>query len=154
MAETSSPARIICRSCGSRRPTRTVGFKVGDFLGLAPGDLGGRFDGAFDRGGLVAVEPADRRAYAATLADLVRGWVLLAVAVEHPPFDGGKLGPPFAVPEDAVHELFDGAFDVALLEREDRMDAEPAWRERGATRSSRRATSRGGDSNLSQRGDP
>ena len=110
--------------------TRTVGFRVGDFLGLAPGDLGGRFDGAFDRGGLVAVEPADRRAYAATLADLVRGWVLL-VAVEHPPFDGGKLGPPFAVPEDAVHELFDGAFDVALLEREDRMDAEPAWRERG-----------------------
>ena len=35
------------------------------------------------------------------------------------------------MPEDAVHELFDGAFDVALLEREDRMDAEPAWRERG-----------------------
>ena len=40
-----------------------VRFVVGDFLEFKPEQLGeAQFDAAFDRGGLVAIEPADRSA--------------------------------------------------------------------------------------------
>ena len=65
------------------------------------------FDAAFDRGALVAIEPSDRRAYAATLTGLMAptGRVLL-VAVEHDAFSDGRLGPPFNVSEVQVRDLF------------------------------------------------
>ena len=107
-------------------------YHVGDFFDAgAPAALG-VFDGAFDRGGLVAVAPDLRPRYAARLAELVRGAMLL-VAVEHGPFDGGKLGPPFSIPEAEARALFAGTFRVDLLKREDRLVAEPAWAERGCT---------------------
>ncbi len=40
-------------------------------------------------------------------------------------------GPPFSVPVDEVHALFDGEFDVELLEREDVLAANPRFAERG-----------------------
>lgn len=110
-----------------------IGFYVGDFLGVSAADLSGTFDGAFDRGGLVAVSPEDRVQYAASLSALVSGRVLI-VAVEHDPFDGGKLGPPFSVDESQVRALFAADFEITLLEREDRMPHETVWRERGCER--------------------
>lgn len=107
----------------------------GDFLHLSPSaaDALGlpRFDAAFDRGALVAVLPEDREAYVATLAGLMapEGRVLL-VTVEH----DGFAGPPYEVREADVRELFSPAFAVRPLQREDRMGAEPHWRERGCTR--------------------
>jgi len=109
---------------------RSTGFFVGDFIGLTPGDIGGSFDFAFDRGSLVAITPEDRPAYASTLSNLVTGTLLL-VCVEHGPFSGGKLGPPFSITHADVEALFGENFVVELLEREDRMPVEPVWKERG-----------------------
>ena len=90
----------------------------------------GNFDAAFDRGGLVAVAPADRPKYAANLGELLRpGGKLLLVAVEHTP----AFGPPHSVDEVEVRRLLGDQFDVKLLSREDRMPKEPVWKERGAT---------------------
>ena len=89
------------------------------------------FDCAFDRGGIVAVEPSDRPQYAANLASLVkRGGRLLLVTVEHDP----TFGPPHNVDEKEVRKLFGKDFEVEMLSREDKMEAEPHWKKRGATR--------------------
>jgi len=76
------------------------------------------FDAAFDRGGLVAVAPADRAAYALTLATLLKPGVgrLLLVCTEHPPFTGGSLGPPHSVDKSEVERLFGGAFTIEPLQ--------------------------------------
>lgn len=92
----------------------------------------GDFDAAFDRGGLVAVNPADRPKYAQNLGELMRpGGRLLLLTVEHEP--AGKIGPPHCIDEKEVRRLLGAAFDISVLTREDRMDAEPTWKERGAT---------------------
>ena len=110
------------------------GAVLGGVRRLRRGRAGDVRPGAFDRGGLVAVNPADRPAYAATLARLVapRGRVLL-VAVEHPPFKNGSLGPPFNVGPEEVMALFEGNFEVELLRREDRLPLESVWAKRGCS---------------------
>ena len=80
----------------------------------------------------MAVAPSDREAYAAVLKRLVRpGGRVLFVSVEHPPFEGGKLGPPHSIERAEVERLFSADFDIEQLKREDRMPVEPSWRERG-----------------------
>ena len=81
----------------------------------------------------MAVAPSDREAYAAVLKRLVRpGGRVLFVSVEHPPFEGGKLGPPHSIERAEVDRLFgEDAWDIEILKREDRMPLEPSWRERG-----------------------
>ena len=122
---------------GSDTPAELKAIE-GDFLQLTSSAAAAiglpKFDAAFDRGALVAVVPSDRSAYAATLTGLLapKGRVLL-VTVEHDAFSDGRLGPPFAVSEVQVRELFGEAFDVELLQREDRIDLEPTWRKRGCT---------------------
>ena len=37
------------------------------------------------------------------------------------------------VTSDEVSQLFGGAFDIEMLKREDRLEAEPAWKARGCT---------------------
>ncbi len=72
-------------------------------------------DAAFDRGGLVAVAPDDRKAYAAVLKRLVRpGGRVLFVSVEHPPFEGGKLGPPHSIERAEVDRLFAEHFEIEV----------------------------------------
>ena len=56
---------------------------------------------------------------------------MLFVSVEHPPFEGGKLGPPHSIERAEVDRLFAADFDIEQLKREDRMPLEPSWRERG-----------------------
>lgn len=90
----------------------------------------GSFDAAFDRGGLVAIAPADRPAYATNLGALVRpGGKLLLVAVEHEP----AFGPPHHLGESEVRGLLGRDFDVRVVSREDKLPSEPHWRQRGAT---------------------
>lgn len=119
----------------------------GDFLSVssAAADALGlpRLAAAFDRGSLVAIVPSDRPAYARVLTDLMEpeGRVLL-VTVEHDGVTntrGRFAGPPYDVTEAQVHALFGDAFDIKLLEREDRMAIEPNWRERGCSRFSQAA---------------
>ena len=65
------------------------------------------------------------------LASLVkRGGRLLLVTVGHDP----TFGPPHNVDEKEVRKLFGKDFEVEMLSREDKMEAEPHWKKRGATR--------------------
>lgn len=109
----------------------------GDFLALGPkeAEVLVPLDAAFDRGGLVAVEPGDRPRYVQVLADMVApGGRVLLVVTEHDPFANGSLGPPFEVTEAEVRTLCAERFDVKLLVREDRLDQDKGMRERGASR--------------------
>jgi len=121
---------------GTRRePPPPVIFVEGDFLSLGVSEATALvpFEAAFDRGGLVAVEPDDRQPYADTLAVLMApGGRILLVAVEHDGFSGGKRGPPYQVSEADMRRLFKQSFDVQRLDRCDALD--DALRARGATR--------------------
>ena len=59
---------------------------------------------------------------------------MLFAGVEHPPFEGGKPGPPHSIERAEVDRLFgEDAWDTATLKREGhRMPLEPSWRERAA----------------------
>ena len=107
----------------------------GDFLrfdSAAAGKWGFTgFDCAFDRGGLVAVPPNDRKRYAEILTDQVSpGGKLLLVVVEHDP----AFGPPHSINEAEVKALLAPGFDIRKLSCTDQLVAEPHWKERGATR--------------------
>jgi len=133
-------AKAVLISAGDVEATRTeaappVLLVQGDFLQLGPSEVEALvpFDAAFDRGGLVAVEPAERQRYANVLKKLVKpGGRLLQVVAEHEPFKGGKLGPPFSIAEAEIHELFGNSFEIRKLCREDTIDRPPGgMRERG-----------------------
>ena len=97
--------------------------------------VGRAHDAAFDRGALVAVRPEDREAYARALTSvLAPGARVLLVAVEHDPFSGGSLGPPFEVTAADMRSLYGAAFEIRELSRENRLSVEPQLRARGCTR--------------------
>ena len=92
------------------------------------------FDAAFDRGGIVAVAPEDREAYADVLRRLLRpGGKVLLVSTEHPPFANGSPGPPHSIDAAEVARLFAAHFEVEQLKREDRLPVESVWSERGCS---------------------
>jgi len=89
------------------------------------------FDACFDRGALVAIDQADRPAYVSNLASLIKpGGRLLLVTVEH----DMPRGPPHNVPQAEAVKLLGADFEVKLLGVEDKFEAEPTWKERGASR--------------------
>jgi thiopurine S-methyltransferase len=104
----------------------------GDFFALDAAQLGA-VDAIFDRAALVALPPAMRAAYAAHLATLAtpRSRCLL-VSFDYPQQE--MSGPPFSVPQAEIRSLFSAHFDIAALGREEILDAEPRFRERGLTR--------------------
>jgi thiopurine S-methyltransferase len=94
-----------------------VTFLCQDFFEIQPADLGGPVEAAFDRAALVAIDPGRRAEYAAQLARLVApgGHVLLIVFA----YDQARIeGPPFSVPVDEVHRLFEPGFRVTRLDRQ------------------------------------
>ena len=78
----------------------------------------------------LAVDQAERPRYAEVLSELMApaGRVLLVVTEHEPAF-----GPPHSVDEAEVRSLFEEHFAVRILSRTDVLEAEPHWRERGAT---------------------
>lgn len=101
----------------------------GDALALTP-DVGGNLDAAYDRAALVALPPAMRPTYAATLARLLPGGArLLLIAFEYPQELRG--GPPFSVEQDEVRQLFAGAFSIERVERLDVLAENPKFAELG-----------------------
>eukprot|EP00112_Aurelia_sp_Birch-Aquarium-sp1_P023610 Seg709.10 transcript_id=Seg709.10/GoldUCD/mRNA.D3Y31 product="putative thiopurine S-methyltransferase" protein_id=Seg709.10/GoldUCD/D3Y31 len=87
---------------------------------------GGQFNGAFDRGALVAINPKDRPKYAELMADLILpGGKILAECFEYDPTVYG--GPPHHVPEQHVHEIYGKNFNVDQLEKE--RDITPKFKE-------------------------
>jgi thiopurine S-methyltransferase len=107
------------------------GYEIlqGDFFDLTPGTTG-PLHAWYDRAALIALPPPMRRRYAGHLAGLLApGARGLLVTLEYA--QEKMHGPPFSVPVDEVHALFDGEFDVELLEREDVLAANPRFAERG-----------------------
>ncbi|XP_077666709.1 thiopurine S-methyltransferase isoform X3 [Eretmochelys imbricata] len=67
--------------------------------------IAGRFDGIWDRGSLVAINPCDREHYANLMLSLMEGsccYLLVSVL-----YDSNKhKGPPFYVPDSEIKSLF------------------------------------------------
>jgi len=86
----------------------------------------------FDRAALIALPPEMRQRYVREVyGRLPRGCRGLLVTLEYPQHE--KAGPPFAVPEEEVRTLFGDRWQVTLLERQDILDQQPAFREEGVT---------------------
>ena len=86
----------------------------------------------FDRAALIALPPALRRRYAAELyARLPAGCRGLLITLEYPQHE--KSGPPFSVPPEEVHALFDRDWRVECLERRDILEREPTFKAEGVT---------------------
>lgn len=103
----------------------------GDIFNLRPSDLA-TIDAVYDRASLVALPPSMRQRYAEHLARLLpEGCGVLLVTMEYP--QDQMNGPPFCVHEDEVRALFGPMFDVQVAHREDILQANPRFRERGLT---------------------
>jgi thiopurine S-methyltransferase len=100
-----------------------------DALALTPAVLGA-VDAAYDRAALVALPPAMREAYAASMARLLPGGAhLLLIAFEYP--QELKGGPPFSVDAAEICLLFEPTFEVEQVERLDVLAANPKFAEFG-----------------------
>lgn len=101
-----------------------------DFFSVAA-DHTGTIDSVFDRASIVALDGETRARYADHLASLLptNATVLLITFDYNQSF---MAGPPFAVPDDEVHRLFDEMFEIELLDTVNALNDE--MRARGATK--------------------
>jgi len=89
------------------------------------------FDAVWDRAALIAIEPERRPEYVRQLASQMRsGAALLLVSLDYDP--SRMDGPPFALTDAQVRELFATDFDAERLLREP-ADLPPRAREAGIT---------------------
>ncbi|KAM6444804.1 thiopurine S-methyltransferase isoform 2-T2 [Rhynochetos jubatus] len=78
----------------------------------------GKFDGVWDRGALVAVNPCDRQRYVSLMITLMeKNSSYLLVAVSYDP--NKHKGPPFYVPESEIKSLFGNHFEMKCLQKVD-----------------------------------
>ncbi|KGL84609.1 Thiopurine S-methyltransferase, partial [Tinamus guttatus] len=78
----------------------------------------GKFDGVWDRGALVAVNPCDRERYASLMISLMeKNSSYLLVTVLYDP--NKHKGPPFYVPESEITSLFGSQCEIKCLEKVD-----------------------------------
>ncbi|KAM4686612.1 thiopurine S-methyltransferase isoform 3-T3 [Amazona ochrocephala] len=78
----------------------------------------GKFDGFWDRGALVAVNPCDRQRYAGLMITLMEeNSSYLLVTVSYDP--NRHKGPPFYVPESEIKSLFGSHCEIKHLEKVD-----------------------------------
>ena len=103
----------------------------GDAFALDAEALAG-CDAVFDRAALIALPPDMRPRYVRELyARLPHGCRGLLITLEYPP--GEKQGPPFAVPEAEVRELYARDWDVEVLERRDILAQQPGFQADGVS---------------------
>lgn len=97
----------------------------GDVFGL-DADVLADCAAVYDRAALIALPPPLRRRYVRELhAMLPAGCRGLLITLEYPPSE--KQGPPFAVPEAEVRELYGRDWDVTTLERRDILAQQPGF---------------------------
>ena len=104
----------------------------GDYFDLQPAQLQ-RVRAVYDRAALVAL-PADMRPrYVSRLTSLLPASVsMLLVAME---YDQQQMkGPPFAVDEKEISDLFERHWSIQLLHEENILANEPGFRDRGLSR--------------------
>ncbi|HHJ13245.1 MAG TPA: thiopurine S-methyltransferase [Gammaproteobacteria bacterium] len=118
--------------CSSGR----IRILCGDFFSLTPGHLWQEPPGhcaVYDRAALVALPPDMRVAYIRKLESLLPPSAdMLLVTLDYPQTQ--REGPPFAVSDDEVRQHFGAAWQIRLLDVEDRLQAEARFREQGVTR--------------------
>lgn len=86
----------------------------------------------FDRAALIALPPAMRPRYAGELyARLPQGCRGLLITLEYPPEE--KQGPPFAVSEAEVRELYGREWNIEVLERRDILAQQPGFQAEGVS---------------------
>ena len=107
-----------------------VSIYCGDFFQLSV-DHVGQLDGVYDRAALVALPSNMRADYARKLVGLAAGAPILLITLD---YDQPLMeGPPFAVSDADVHELFARDYSVELLAQADALKSEPKFAERGLT---------------------
>ncbi|XP_029370117.1 probable thiopurine S-methyltransferase isoform X2 [Echeneis naucrates] len=87
----------------------------------------GQFGAIWDRGSLVAINPRDRKKYAALITSLMANdcRYLLDSLLYNPEL---YKGPPFFVPDEQVHNLFGSSCDIELLQSVDALtERQRAW---------------------------
>ncbi|XP_072709457.1 thiopurine S-methyltransferase isoform X1 [Ciconia boyciana] len=78
----------------------------------------GKFDGVWDRGALVAVNPCDRQRYISLMITLMeKNSSYLLVTVSYDP--NKHKGPPFYVPESEIKSLFGSHCEIKCLQKVD-----------------------------------
>nr|XP_060630868.1 thiopurine S-methyltransferase [Anolis sagrei ordinatus] len=84
----------------------------------------GKFDGIWDRGSLVAVNPSERERYAQLILSLMnKKCSCLLVTCEYDPRK--HKGPPFYVPDSEVKTLYGKYCDIKFLEKIDSLSNRP-----------------------------
>jgi len=86
--------------------TDAITLYAGDIFETSP-ELVGPLDAIYDRAALIALPPEVRPRYVEHLRRLAPGALVLQVTLEYPP--DALRGPPYAVVEDEVRELYAGA---------------------------------------------
>ena len=121
-----SAGRLACWQAGGYE------LYVGDLFDLEPAMLA-QVRGVYDRASLVALPPPMRVHYARHVAAILPAECrMLLLTMDYSP--GEKAGPPFAVTEPEIHELFAAEFSVTLLGTRDVLEAQPQLRNRGLSR--------------------
>ena len=89
-------------------------------------------DAVFDRAAIIALPTELRSRYAREVyAQLPTGCRGLMITLEYPQHE--KNGPPFAVSETEIRDLFEPQWDVSVLERRDILAREPGFLAEGVT---------------------
>ena len=102
---------------------------VGDYFSLQPHQLDD-VGAVYDRASLIALPPDQRPNYVRKLARLLApGTRSLLITIDYDP--RRMKGPPFAVSDAEVHQLYRQAFQVTHLGDHDVLAEEPGWRRRG-----------------------
>jgi thiopurine S-methyltransferase len=104
----------------------------GDFFNLGPEQLHG-VAGVYDRASLIALPPPLRSRYATHMKDILPpGCKILLITME---YDHSEMdGPPFSVTRDEVRSLYQSGFTVDHVYREDILEINPRFKQRGLTR--------------------
>jgi thiopurine S-methyltransferase len=103
----------------------------GDFFRLSPRVIG-RVDAVYDRAALIAMSPDQQERYAQQLLALTPPTApILLITLDYDPSE--MSGPPFATPVEQVRRLFEGRYEVDLLEQVDALVDNPALQGRGLT---------------------
>ena len=115
----------------------TIEIFCGDLFALTSADLQD-CRALYDRAALIALPEEMRRRYVAHLtAILPAGCAALLVTLDYP--QAQMDGPPFAISDALVHELYDANWRVELLEEVDALQGNWKFIERGLSRLDERA---------------
>jgi thiopurine S-methyltransferase len=101
---------------------KNITLWCGDFFALKGEALKG-ISSVFDRAALVALSPPDRSLYAKHLVNLLKPVANVRVLLVTVEYDQALVeGPPFAVSETEVRQLFSNSFNIELRDRHEDTD--------------------------------